>query len=83
MTRLVTVVLVAVVLFFAIAVIGPSKSEGIGTYVEQNATLRSWSVSIRDAVRGSPAGDKLVAMGFLENGPQAAAKAPSAKPAGR
>jgi hypothetical protein len=84
MGRLVTVVLIAAIVFLAIAIIGPSKS-GVGAYMERNATIRSWDVSIRDAVRSSPAGDKLVAMGFLENGPEAAAEsqAPSGKPAGR
>ena len=70
MGRLVTLVLIVGIVFLAIAIIGPSKS-GAGAYMEQNATIRSWDVSIRDAVRSSPAGDKLVAMGFLENGPKA------------
>jgi hypothetical protein len=95
--RLVAVVLIAGILFVAIAIIGPTKSV-VGAYMERNATVRSWDVSIRDAVRSSPAGDQLVAMGYLQNGPQAAisktpaaisktpaavSKASSAKPAGR
>lgn len=84
MGRLVTVVLIAGIVFLAIAVIGPAKS-GVGAYMERNATIRSWDVSIRDAVRSSPAGDRLIAMGFLQSGPQTAAvtKAPAAKPARR
>jgi hypothetical protein len=85
MGRLLTLVLIVGIVFVAIAIIGPAKS-GVGAYMERNATIRSWDVSIRSAVRSSPAGDKLVAMGYLENGPQTAvakAKASAVKPAGR
>jgi hypothetical protein len=84
MGRLVTLVLVVGIVFLAVAVIGPTKSV-VGAYMERNATIRSWDVSIRDAVRSSSAGPKLVAMGFLQNGSPAAAvaKVPAAKAAGR
>jgi hypothetical protein len=85
MGRLITLALIVAIVFVAIAIIGPAKS-GVGAYMERNPTIRSWDVSIRSAVRSSPAGDKLVAMGYLENGPQAAvakAKASAVKPAGR
>jgi hypothetical protein len=85
MRRLLALVLIVAIVFVAVAIIGPAKSS-VGAYMERNATIRSWDVSIRSAVRSSPAGDKLVAMGYLENGPKAAAtaKAPAAKPvAGR
>ena len=84
MRRLVAVILIAGIVFLAVAIIGPTKS-GVDAYLERNATIRSLDVSIRSAVRSSPAGDKLVAMGYLQDGPRAAAeaRAPAAKPAGR